>query len=292
MSSDIPHKSPVEPVRLKETDQLKFRCHRNIKCWNQCCNSADVTLTPYDLLRLKHALNVDSSTLLKEHTVPFEMDAHKVPGIKLRTNNDGACLFVTEEGCSVYADRPTACRYYPAGQLTSKNAEEKSEQQHLVLIKEEHCFGHHEQQTQTLDAYRKEQKVAEFDQENHAYYQLILKKKSAGPSVGAPTEMSLQLFFMVCYDLDRFRRFVSSDSFAKTYELTSEQSQLLQDDDLELLRFGYGFLKQVLFGEDAVPMREGAAKKRFEERKEILQARHEAELQQWREEQARRERGE
>ncbi len=28
-------------------------------------------------------------------------------------NRDGRCFFLTDEGCSVYEDRPTGCRYYP-----------------------------------------------------------------------------------------------------------------------------------------------------------------------------------
>jgi hypothetical protein len=39
--------------------------------------------------------------------------------------------------------------------------------------------------------------------------QLILKKKSSGPSVGTPSKRSLQLYFKVWYDLDTFRRFVT-----------------------------------------------------------------------------------
>ena len=39
-------------------------------------------------------------------------------------------------------------------------------------------------------------------------YQIILKKRSAGPTVGKPPEMTFHLFFMASYDLDRFRRAV------------------------------------------------------------------------------------
>ncbi len=28
-------------------------------------------------------------------------------------NRDGRCFFLTDEGCSVYEDRPTGCRFYP-----------------------------------------------------------------------------------------------------------------------------------------------------------------------------------
>ena len=28
-------------------------------------------------------------------------------------NKNGRCFFLTDEGCSVYEDRPTGCRFYP-----------------------------------------------------------------------------------------------------------------------------------------------------------------------------------
>jgi len=172
----LPNSSPVLPVRLELDDTLKFRCHRGISCWNECCSHADVTITPYDIIRLKKNLGMDSSTFLKEHTVPFELDAHGVPGLKLRTNEEGACLFMNEEGCSIYADRPTTCRYYPSGLLAMKSVTESNDERHFLLVKEEHCKGHNEDKIQTIAQYRKEQAVEEYDDYNDEWYRLILKK--------------------------------------------------------------------------------------------------------------------
>ena len=72
---ELPHKSPVTPVRLEANDQLKFRCHRGVSCWNQCCAHADVTLAPYDIIRMKQRLGMDSSEFLKKYTVPFQLDS-------------------------------------------------------------------------------------------------------------------------------------------------------------------------------------------------------------------------
>ena len=275
---DLPHSSPVEPVRLELDDTLKFRCHRNVSCWNRCCSRADVTLTPYDIIRLKAHLDMDSTDFLKAHTVPFQLDAHGVPGLKLRTDDDGACLFMKEEGCSVYEDRPTACRYYPSGLLAMKSITEKSDERHFLLIREEHCKGHDEEQTQTIADYRKEQGVEIFDDLNDEWYRIILKKKSTGPTIGKPSEMSLQMFFMASYDMDRFRRFVMSDAFIKMYDLTDEEYDELEKDDIALMNFGFKLMKQVFFAEKTIKEREGAWEKRIEERKEILEYRKQAEI--------------
>ena len=275
---EIPFKSDMVPKILDDDTKIQFRCHKGISCFNACCKNADITLTPYDVLRLKKRLGMTSGEFLKQHTVPFEMDGDKVPGIKMRTDDAGACLFVTEEGCSVYEDRPAACRYYPVGHLAMKPKDEKTERTSYFLVEEEHCKGHQEAREITIGDYRKEQEVAPFDDMNQEWYQIMLKKKSAGPTVGKPPEMSLQLFFMCSYDLDRFRRFVLSDSFKNSYLLEDETYAELERDDEALLKFGYRMLKHVLFGELSIPERKGIWEKRLEERKEVFDLRREAEI--------------
>lgn len=275
---ELPHSSPVEPTRLELEDKLKFRCHRGVSCWNECCSRADVTLAPYDVIRLKEATGMDSTDFLKDHTVPFELDMHGVPGLKLRTNDDGACLFMKEEGCSVYENRPTACRYYPSGLLSMKSISESTDERHFLLVKEPHCKGHEEDQIQTIGEYREAQGVEEYDDLNHEWYQIILKKKSTGPSIGKPSDMSLQLFFMASYDMDRFRRFVMSEAFIKMYDLNDEEYAALETDDNALMKFGFKLMKQVFFGELTIKEREGAWEERVKERKEILDFRKQAEI--------------
>jgi len=147
-----------------------------------------------------------------------------------------------------------------------------------LLVKEEHCKGHEEDRELTVDAYRKEQEVAEFDRLNREWLQLILKKRTAGPTVGKPSDMSLQLFFMASYDIDRFRRFVQSDSFQNSYDLKDEVLNELATNDIALMQFGMHFLKQVLFGEAIIPEKAGAAEKRTQERGGIAEMRRKAEI--------------
>jgi len=275
---ELPHNSPIEPTRLELEDTIKFRCHKDISCWNECCSRADVSLAPYDIIRMKKHLGIDSSEFLKNYTVPFEIDAHGIPGIKLRTTNDGACLFMKEEGCSVYEDRPTACRYYPSGLLSMRALGKSEDERHFLMVKEPHCKGHDEDREITIADYRKEQVVEEFDELNRDWYRIILKKKSTGPTIGAPSDMSLQLFFMASYDVDRFRRFVLSESFKKMYTVSDEEFASFEKDDIELMKFGFTLMKQVLFGEMAIKEREGAYDQRAEERKDVLAYRKEVEI--------------
>ena len=62
---------------------------------------------------------------------------------------------------------------------------------------------------------------------------------------------------MCSFDLDRFRRFVLSDSFTKTYDMEAGFYAQMETDDIALMKFGYRFMKQVLFGEKTIREREG-----------------------------------
>ena len=176
---------------------------------------------------------------------------------------------MTDEGCSVYEDRPTACRYYPVALLSLRNQNEYTDREAYALVKEDHCLGHNEPRSLTIDEYRKEQGVEEYDVHSRGWRQIILKKKSTGPAVGKPSKRSLQLFFMASYDVDRFREFIASAAFNDVYDLPHELEQEIYGDEVKLMEFGFRFLKQVLFGEISIPLKADALEKRLERRKQI-----------------------
>ncbi len=264
--------SPVMPTLLPGDKVIQFRCHKDVGCWNACCSNIDITLTPYDILRLKNHLQLSSGEFLQQYTVPYEMDQDGTPGVKLRPVEGGtACRFMRPEGCAVYENRPTACRYYPVALLSMRNQDEYTDRTSYALVQEPHCLGHKEPRSLTIDAYREEQGVDVYDDKGRGWRQLVLKKKSAGPAIGKPPAVSNQLFFMVSYDIDRFRAFVSSESFNRTYDVPLEVMATLLADDEALMGFGYNFLKHALFGERFLQEREGA----YDERMARLKAKAE-----------------
>jgi Fe-S-cluster containining protein len=253
------------PTLIEGGHQLQFSCHKGIGCWNACCSNIDISLTPYDIIRLKKRLGISSTVFLQDYTVPYEMEKEGIAGVKFRPVDGGtACRFMKPEGCSVYEDRPTACRYYPVALLSMRKQDEYVDSQSYALVKEDHCKGHEVARTQTIDQYRAEQGVVEYDELARGWRQLVLKKKSSGPTIGAPSLKSRQLFFMACYDVDTFHNFVDSDAFGKLFKLGADEKALLMADDVELMQFAFRFLKQVLFGEQTIAMDESLAKERLE----------------------------
>jgi hypothetical protein len=262
---DIPFpNSPVVPTMVAETHVIEFSCHKGIGCWNACCSNIDISLTPYDVLRMKTRLGITSTEFLKDYTVPYEMEKDGIAGIKFRPIEGGsACRFMKPEGCDIYTDRPTACRYYPVALLSMRKQDEYVDRDSYAIVKEDHCKGHEVNRRIAIADYRKEQGLEEYDELARGWRQLVLKKQSSGPSIGKPTLRSRQLFFMACYDIDRFREFVFAESFAKLFELKPEERESFAKDDVALLQFAFRFLRQVLFGEESIALNAEAAQERL-----------------------------
>ncbi len=263
---DIPFpQSPVIPQMIEADHVIQFSCHKGIGCWNACCANIDISLTPYDIIRLKRRLGISSTQFLRDYTVPYEMDKDSIAGVKFRPVENGtACRFMKPEGCGVYEDRPTACRYYPVALLSMRRQDEFTDVQSYALVKEDHCKGHEVERKLTIADYRREQGVEEYDELARGWRQLILKKKSCGPAIGTPSMKSRQLYFMACYDIDTFRDYVESEVFKELFALGADEWAKILSTDEELIQFAFRYLKQVLFGENTIPLNEETAKERLE----------------------------
>ena len=273
-NDQIPIQSPVQPTQLTLESQIQFHCHPGISCFNACCKSIDITLTPYDILRLKQHLGLTSQEFVARFTMPFEMDHHGMPGLKLLTRpGTTECVFLRESGCSVYEDRPAACRYYALGSMGMRKKDASGVEDIYFLVKEAHCRGHEEPRTLTVAEYRQEQGVEPYDEMNRDWRDIIIKKRSSGPTLGNPSERSFQLFDMCSYDLDSFREFIQSAGFQSLFQVDPQSLRQLKADDEALLRFAMAFLKQVLFGEKNIPMKPDGREKRLAERHALYEER-------------------
>lgn len=284
IKQNIPFESPVKPVELSLDSEFQFNCHKGIACFNACCKNVDIIITPYDILRLKRRLGMDSNEYVARYTMPFEMDAHGMPGLKMSTKpGTSQCIHLTEAGCGVYEDRPAACRYYALGNMGVHKKESARIKEVYFAVKEDHCLGHKEPVRQTVGQYRSEQGVDVYDEMNSEWRDIIIKKRSSGPTVGKPSQRSLQLFDMCSYDMDSFRKFIRSKGFTDILDLDeSLLSELIADED-KLLQFGFRFLKQVLFGEHTIPLKDKAREQRIDQRKSVWSERRNTEIEKSRE---------
>lgn len=293
IKKNVPVESPIQPQELSIDSEFQFRCHKDIACFNACCKNIDITLTPYDVIRLKNHLGMDSKDFVARYTVPFAMDYHNMPGLKMITKpGTTECVHLTEAGCSVYQDRPAACRYYALGSMGVRKKEAARVEDVYFVVREEHCLGHHEPKKQTVAEYRREQGIEKYDEMNREWRDIILKKRSGGPTVGAPSERSLQLFDMCSYDMDSFAAFIQSDGFRSIFDVGDDQIDTLVKDEDKRLLFAMRFLKQVLFGENSIPLKDGARDQRIAERRDVWLERKEKAAKEWRKQQEKEKYGE
>jgi hypothetical protein len=81
------------------------------------------------------------------------------------------------------------------------------------------------------------------------------------------------MFFMASFNIDMFRRFVLSENFRRSYKLPEQLYTNLTQDDLLLMKFGFQFLRQTLFGERSIQEVDDAWEQRVRERSKIWETR-------------------
>lgn len=244
--------SHVMPAKMSLDSKIKFRCHPKVSCFTACCGNINITLTPFDILRLRKHLKMNAPDFIHQYTTPIFLEKTDMPGVRIKLNEENRCPFVTPEGCTVYESRPTTCRYYPVGmanfhERSDEDAENATDQQFFFLIKEPHCKGHEESKEWTIREWRQDQGVDLCDDMNKDWMALVMRRKSFGPQASL-SEKAQRMFFMASTDLDQFRRFVFESSFLDTYIVDPEELEQLRTDDIALIRFSYRYLASSLFG--------------------------------------------
>jgi Fe-S-cluster containining protein len=249
--------SNIVPVKLTLDSPLKFRCHPGVRCFTACCGGIKIVLTPYDILQLTRRLQIPAYEFLHKYTEPTYLEKTDMPGVMIKLREeDNKCPFVTPDGCTVYTDRPTACRYYPVGMAdfheggtrdAEGNENVSQEEKFFFIVKEDHCKGFEEDKKWTIREWRADQGVDVRDEMNKEWLRLIMRRKSFGQQASL-SEQAKRMFFMASTDIATFRKFVFESSFLNIYEIDEETISRIKEDDVELMLFSFKFLAATLFG--------------------------------------------
>jgi Fe-S-cluster containining protein len=237
--------APHERMRLK--DVFAFSCHKGLECFGTCCRNRDLTLTPYDVLRLKKALHLHSDDFLARYTL-YRLDpASGFPVISLgmRPDQEKMCPLVTPQGCSVYEDRPTACRLFPLARASGFTKDSAAHDEFFFMLDAPACLGIREEKTQRLEEWLFGQGIEPYRAVNDRMLSLLFHPER---QQGRPlSESQLQKIIVACYNLDVFREFVFETKFLESYPLDVRTRSLIEKDDLELLLLGFTYLRSSLF---------------------------------------------
>lgn len=230
-------------------ENFHFACHPEVSCFNACCHNLYQALTPYDVLRLKRFLGLDSGEFIKRFTLQSVGPETGLPVVSLRpvVDRDMACPFVTPDGCKVYPDRPSSCRIYPLARAVVRCRQTGKKTEHYALLKEAHCCGFNSSSRQSVNTWLADQALTVYNVMNDLFLDVITVKNRYRP--GALDPVTQRCFHMAMYDLDAFRDDLKNGGRSCQTRMNScKAADSGFDDDVELLKFGYRWISEVLKG--------------------------------------------
>ncbi len=231
---------------LKKGESYTFACCPEVACFNACCGDLNLMLTPYDVYRLRKQLNKPSQGFIQGYCEVAAAGNAGFPMAQLRMldNARRSCPFVRKEGCSVYQNRPGACRTYPLGRA-AKMGKDGSIVVQYFIVREDHCKGFEQGSQWTSSQWLADQGLEEYNEFNDRYMLLINRFAAQGGKLDAK---KLNMAFLALYQLDDFQRFIREMKLFERVQVSQERQDAVLKDELEALRFGLAWLELLLFG--------------------------------------------
>jgi uncharacterized protein len=239
---------PLLPKNVKRIDKeetFRFSCHPSVSCFTNCCRQLELALTPYDVLRLKKSCNLHSEEFLDRYVIVEQEENETFPRFYLSMVDDGqaSCVFVADTGCTLYQDRPGACRAYPLGRAAIRKSD-NSMDEFFVLLQESHCLGFQEQEDQNSAIYSADQGLARYNYFNDAVAAIMQHDQiRQGKEL---SEKQIEQFVLALYNLDQFRVLLFAGHLSEATQIDDATRHRLADDE-ELLLYAIDWLKKRLF---------------------------------------------
>ena len=169
--------------------------------------------------------------------------------LMMSDNEEHTCPFLDTSGCTVYEDRPTACRTYPLERAVDRNPGKGRVNEYYFMTNHSYCFGHQEAKEWAVKTWIKDQKVQHHNAQNDIWAEidtLFAENPWQGEGSGGPRQ---QMAFMVCYNIDGFRKFAEENKLFEQFKLPKGWLATSANAPPALLKFGFEWLKYVLAGQ-------------------------------------------
>ena len=256
MNKEEPNQASGEELMEKE-DRVHFQCRPGLSCFTTCCQDVNIFLSPYDIVRLKNRLGVPSDEFLEAHTRTLLAPGGGIPLIQLKMREpDRRCPFVADEGCSVYEDRPWACRMFPLDWSDEP-------QGYRFLAGPDRCKGRLEPEALTIQQWLRTQELGPYDDMDLRFQIVTRYPRLAEAGLSDPKIQ--HMVRMACYDLDTFRRFVFESRFLEVFEVDEKLVAHARTEDVALLELAFQWLRFGLVCGDVLPIKEEVRKEKEKE---------------------------
>jgi len=180
-----------------------FECHPALSCFGRCCRM-DISLTSYDIARLRTHLKIDTTSFLSTHSATYADPETGFPSVSLKRNDDGTCLFSHNGGCEVYKSRPSCCRSYPLSRVIDEDGMTgKRWVKYRLQEGVDYCEGLGRGKEWTIKAYCDANHLERYERANDLFLDVAFEFYRLPHSVRYNKDVQLMVYRVV-FNFDKF----------------------------------------------------------------------------------------
>lgn len=182
---------------------FRFECHPGLSCFGMCC-ATEITITPYDIARLRRHLGIDTHGFLSTYCQAFVDSLTGFPSVVLKHNEDGRCIFLQNHGCDIYESRPSCCRNYPLSKVIGDGG--KSGQRlttYYLQRRVSYCKGLGRGPEWTIDTYCEQNGLWPYQKANDVFIEIPFTYETLPFSIRHDKEVQ-NMIYQAVFDFDRF----------------------------------------------------------------------------------------
>lgn len=235
--------------RMAKDATFRFECGPDAPCFNKCCRDLEMPLTPRDVLGLRRALGESGKTILQTFAAARRIPetGFPLPYLRMIPGPENECPFLSPAGCSVYDERPGACRAYPLGRGASVGRDGVNER--VFLVAGSACLGFGSGPEYTSDSWFAAQDMRSRNYFNDRFMRLM----SLIAAGDAPLDSRLASLALLClYQPEDFRRLIKKMKIFERVNLDEGKKELILGDSLAAdeacLDFAFDWLELSIFG--------------------------------------------
>lgn len=258
MKDNTFNKQITDSRQLYAEDKFRFDCQPKVACFTRCCKDADMYLYPYDIICMKNRLGISADRFLEQHTFQAIRDNPYFPSLMLKMSDDKekSCPFLSPEGCIIYEDRPFSCRAYPLERAVARTGGENGRMVCYFITNHSYCLGRQESREWTIREWIEDQQMQLYNDMNDLWVEIdtIFRGNPWGPE--GVDSSAFKMAFMACFNLDELKKFIFESTFLSRFNVPRERTTKLMESDVELMRFGFDWVKFFLTGTGPLNLKE------------------------------------